>query len=53
MIGAHIPQGLDGALKFVTIAALSCLVAVTVGVSSLAFSSAIAWTNFTDTWLTW
>ena len=40
-------------LKFMTIAALSCLVAATVGVSSLAFSSAIVWTNYTDTWLTW
>jgi integral membrane sensor domain MASE1 len=53
MIGTHIPQGLDGAFKFMTIAALSCLVAATVGVSSLAFGSAIGWTNFTDTWLTW
>jgi diguanylate cyclase (GGDEF)-like protein/PAS domain S-box-containing protein len=53
MIGAHIPQGPDGAFKFMTVAALSCFVAATVGVSSLAFSSAIDWTNFTDTWLTW
>jgi diguanylate cyclase (GGDEF)-like protein/PAS domain S-box-containing protein len=29
------------------------LVAATAGVSSLAFSSAIVWTNYTDTWLTW
>ena len=53
MIGAHIAPGLTGVLKFMTVAALSCLVAATVGVSSLALSNAIVWTNYTDTWLTW
>ena len=46
MIGAQIPPGLTAVLKFMTIAALSCLVAATVGVSSLAFSSAIVWTSY-------
>lgn len=53
MIGAQIPPGLTAVLKFMTIAALSCLVAATVGVSSLAFSSAIVRTSITDAWLTW
>ena len=53
IIHAQIPPGLAGACKFMAIAALSGLVAATVGVSSLAFSSAITWTNYTDTWLTW
>jgi PAS domain-containing protein len=53
IIHAQIPPGLAGACKFMAIAALSGLVAATIGVSSLAFSSAITWTNYTDTWLTW
>jgi diguanylate cyclase (GGDEF)-like protein/PAS domain S-box-containing protein len=53
MIGAQIPPGLTAVVKFMTIAALSCLVAATFGVSSLAFSSAIVRTSITDTWLTW
>jgi integral membrane sensor domain MASE1 len=51
--GADIPPGLEGVLKFTIIAAFSCLVAATFGTSSLAFSSANVWTNYTDTWLTW
>ena len=53
MIGPRIPHELKGVFSFMTLATLSCLVAPTVGVSSLAFSSAIAWSNYTDTWLTW
>jgi diguanylate cyclase (GGDEF)-like protein/PAS domain S-box-containing protein len=53
MIGPHNPREFKGIFSFMTVAALSCLVAATVGVSSLAFSSAIAWSNYTDTWLTW
>jgi PAS domain S-box-containing protein len=53
LLGTHIPQALKDVLKFTTVAALSCLVAATVGTSSLAFGSAIAWTHYTDTWLTW
>ena len=44
LFGTHIPQALKDVLKFTTVAALSCLVAATVGTSSLAFGSAIAWT---------
>jgi diguanylate cyclase (GGDEF)-like protein/PAS domain S-box-containing protein len=53
MIGPHIPHELTAVFKFMTIAALSCLIAATVGTSSLALSRAIVWTNYTDTWLTW
>jgi diguanylate cyclase (GGDEF)-like protein/PAS domain S-box-containing protein len=53
MIRTQIPPGFTGVFKFMAIAASSGLVAATVGVSSLAFSSAIIWTNYTDTWLTW
>jgi two-component sensor histidine kinase/integral membrane sensor domain MASE1 len=53
LLGTHIPQALKDVLKFTTVAALSCLVAATVGTSSLAFGNAIAWTHYTDTWLTW
>ena len=53
MIGAHIPPGLAAISKFMTIAASSCLVAATVGVSSQAFSGATAWTSYSDTWVTW
>jgi diguanylate cyclase (GGDEF)-like protein/PAS domain S-box-containing protein len=52
-IGAHIPRGLTAVFSFVTIAALSCLVGATVGVSSLAFSGDIIWVNYIDSWLTW
>jgi two-component system CheB/CheR fusion protein len=53
ILGTHIPHALQGVLKFTTIVVLSCLIAATAGTSSLAFSSAIAWTSYTDTWLTW
>ena len=53
MIGTHIPPGLAAISKFMTIAASSCLVAATVGVSSQAFSGATAWTSYSDTWVTW
>ncbi len=53
MIGPGIPHELKGVFNFMTLATLSCLVAPTVGMRSLVFSSAIAWTNYTDTWLTW
>jgi diguanylate cyclase (GGDEF)-like protein/PAS domain S-box-containing protein len=53
MIGAHIPPGLTASFKFMVIAALSCLLAATVGVGSLALSRAIVRTNYADTWLTW
>jgi integral membrane sensor domain MASE1 len=53
VIGVQIPPGLIAVFKFMIIAALSCLVAATVGVSSLAFSSAIVWTSVTNAWLTW
>ena len=53
MIGLRIPHELKGVLNFMTLAALSCLVTPTVGVSSLAFSNAIALGNYIDTWLTW
>jgi diguanylate cyclase (GGDEF)-like protein/PAS domain S-box-containing protein len=52
-LGTHIPHALTGVLKFMAVGALSCLVAATVGTSSLAFSSGIAWAYYTDTWLTW
>jgi integral membrane sensor domain MASE1 len=52
MIGARIPQELKGVFNFMILATLSCLVAATVGMRSLS-SSPIAWTNYTDTWLTW
>ena len=41
MIGAHIPPGLAAISKFMTIAASSCLVAATVGVSSQAFGATL------------
>jgi PAS domain S-box-containing protein len=51
MIGPRIPQELKGVFNFMILATLSCLVAATVGMRSLS-SSPIAWTNYTDTWLT-
>jgi PAS domain S-box-containing protein len=53
MIGSRTPHEVKGVLNFMTLAILSCLVAPTVGVTSLALSSAIALTNYIDTWLTW
>ena len=53
MIGPRIPHELKGVFSFMTLATVSCLVAPTVGVSSLAFSNAITWSQYTDTWLTW
>lgn len=53
VIGAQIPPGLTAIFRFMAIAALSSLVAATVGASSLASSNAIVWTDFSDTWSTW
>jgi PAS domain S-box-containing protein len=53
MIGPRLPHKFKGVFNFMTIATLSCLIAATVGVSSLGFGSAIAWSNYPDTWLTW
>jgi diguanylate cyclase (GGDEF)-like protein/PAS domain S-box-containing protein len=53
MIGPGIPHELKGVFNFMTLATLSCLVAPTVGMRSLVFSSAATWADYTDTWLTW
>lgn len=53
VIGSRIPQKMREIFIFTTLAALSCLVAATFGASSLAFAGAIAWANYTYTWVTW
>ena len=53
MISLDIPHNSKGIFRFTTLATLSCFVAATVGACSLAFSRAIAWTDYTATWFTW
>jgi PAS domain S-box-containing protein len=52
-IGPGIPEQVKDVIKFLGIAALSCSVAPSVGVSSLAIGGAIPWSNYPYTWLTW
>ena len=53
MISLDLPHNPKGIFRFITLATSSCFVAATVGASSLAFSSAIAWTDYATTWFTW
>ena len=53
MLGTRTPHGLKGAFSFMAISALSCLVAATVGSSSLALNRTIAWGDYWSTWSTW
>jgi signal transduction histidine kinase/ActR/RegA family two-component response regulator len=49
-------QGINSPLeaaKFVIVTTLSCLVAPTIGVSSLCLNSFVQWSAFPYTWLTW
>lgn len=39
--------------KFVAVAALSCVIAATVGVVSLTLDGSVAWPEFFQNWLTW
>ena len=53
VIGPRIPNETKQVVIFIILAALSCLVAATVGTSSLAFAGAIPWANYAFSWVTW
>ncbi|MGR9108235.1 MAG: EAL domain-containing protein [Gammaproteobacteria bacterium] len=53
LIGPQIPNTIRQNVVFVILAVLSCLIAASVGASSLAFAGAIPWTQFPISWVTW
>ena len=53
VIGPRIPNEAKQVVTFIILAALSCLVAATVGATSLAFAGAIPWANYAFSWVTW
>ena len=53
VIGLRIPSETKQVVTFIILVALSCLVAATVGASSLAFAGAIPWANYAFYWVTW
>ena len=53
VIGPRIPNEAKQVVIFIILAALSCLVAATVGATSLAFAGAIPWANYAFSWVTW
>ena len=53
MIGPRVPNEAKQMVTFIILAALSCLVAATIGATSLAVAGAILWANYAISWTTW
>ena len=53
VIGPRVPNEAKQVVTFIILAALSCLVAATIGATSLAVAGAIPWANYAISWTTW
>ena len=53
VIGPRIPNEAKQVVTFIILAALTSLVAATIGATSLAFAGAIPWANYAVSWMTW